>query len=224
MVTPCCLGNTFFQTEMNREEVKEHLETVYSCGICTQILYQPVTLFCQHTFCRACLREMSRPKPYELRPSKKKCPTCRRRFFLPEGNSNNYQINESLDALLNRVFTPAEIEEMNKTRKKEEIRMELREQVVQDLREELQNSILDSIQVNEGEAGDLAEIISPSENSPQWEPLIHSWNSPPPSPTLSHGFWNFVKSPECMGLMLMITTIVSLPLYVYQTISHKSSR
>ncbi|KKZ62851.1 hypothetical protein EMCG_02785 [[Emmonsia] crescens] len=59
-----------------------NLEAELTCSICTDILYQPLTLLdCLHTFCGACLKEwfswqVSHP-PTSSRNAKVTCPSCR---------------------------------------------------------------------------------------------------------------------------------------------------
>ncbi|PGG97656.1 hypothetical protein GX51_07223 [Blastomyces parvus] len=59
-----------------------NLETELTCSICTDILYQPLTLLdCLHTFCGSCLKEWfswqaSHP-PSSGRNAKVTCPSCR---------------------------------------------------------------------------------------------------------------------------------------------------
>ena len=49
--------------------------SLLECPICLQLLGEPVTTPCGHTFCRFCL-------VFALRKTKKKCPACRRGLLL----------------------------------------------------------------------------------------------------------------------------------------------
>lgn len=56
--------------EITDQKKKELLET-FQCSMCNELLYQPVTLFCQDTFCQSCLARL---------PTNE-CPSCNRKFF-----------------------------------------------------------------------------------------------------------------------------------------------
>ena len=47
-----------------------------SCSICSDILIDPVSLHCGHTFCQLCLAQLWRSKG-KLPPSSLLCPVCR---------------------------------------------------------------------------------------------------------------------------------------------------
>lgn len=55
----------------NSEELDE-----FSCPICMDILYKPITFECSHTFCKICIDEMLLYEPNFL-----KCPICRKKFL-----------------------------------------------------------------------------------------------------------------------------------------------
>jgi len=63
-----------------------------TCSVCQDILFEPVTLFCQHTFCFECLwkeREKNQRKKSESNPlPPPKCPLCRKLFVLPFSHNN----------------------------------------------------------------------------------------------------------------------------------------
>ncbi|KAK8214560.1 hypothetical protein IWZ01DRAFT_519328 [Phyllosticta capitalensis] len=71
--------------EASRSGPLESLEKELSCSICTDVLYQPLTLLdCLHTFCGACLKECANSlHPYT-------CPSCRAsvRATQPNATSN----------------------------------------------------------------------------------------------------------------------------------------
>src|SRR3990167_6026228 len=48
---------------------EELLSTEFECSLCMKILYQPVTIYCGHTFCRSCL--------VRTLDHSTKCPLCR---------------------------------------------------------------------------------------------------------------------------------------------------
>ena len=47
-----------------------------TCSICSEILIDPVSLHCGHTFCQLCLARMWRSKGKPA-PSRLQCPVCR---------------------------------------------------------------------------------------------------------------------------------------------------
>ena len=72
------------------------IQNLLKCSLCSRLLYQPVTLHCQDTFCRHCL------KNYEIKTKKQDCPKCHKlSFYQP---INNFKIWD----LINKLF-PNEI-------------------------------------------------------------------------------------------------------------------
>ena len=51
-------------------EKNEELEKVLECPTCLNLLYQPITLLCGHSFCGVCLKSW-------LRSGSRICPMCR---------------------------------------------------------------------------------------------------------------------------------------------------
>lgn len=56
---------------------KQKLIECMTCNVCRDVLFTPVTLMCQHTFCKKCLKSMT----------DKKCPACRQPFVIPVEHS-----------------------------------------------------------------------------------------------------------------------------------------
>ena len=54
-------------------ETEDNTARDFTCAICHDILYEPVTLFCQHSYCQSCL--VGRPVH--------SCPVCRLALFIP---------------------------------------------------------------------------------------------------------------------------------------------
>ncbi|EQL38232.1 hypothetical protein BDFG_00601 [Blastomyces dermatitidis ATCC 26199] len=79
-----------------------NLETELTCSICTDILYQPLTLLdCLHTFCGSCLKEWfswqaSHP-PSSSRNVKFTCPSCR---AVIRNTRHDAKVNTLLDLFL----------------------------------------------------------------------------------------------------------------------------
>jgi arsenate reductase-like glutaredoxin family protein len=71
---------------------KLKIQNILKCSLCSSLLYQPVTLHCQDTFCRHCL------KNYEIKTKKQDCPKCHNlSFYQP---INNFKIWD----LINKLF------------------------------------------------------------------------------------------------------------------------
>jgi len=66
------------------------------CFICRDILYEPTTLYCQHTFCNECLEKLEENSLVE-------CPLCHHKGLLVP--SHNYKINE----IIEKIFTKEEL-------------------------------------------------------------------------------------------------------------------
>eukprot|EP00658_Telonema_sp_P-2_P030608 TRINITY_DN23087_c0_g1_i4.p1 TRINITY_DN23087_c0_g1~~TRINITY_DN23087_c0_g1_i4.p1 ORF type:complete len:203 (+),score=53.16 TRINITY_DN23087_c0_g1_i4:103-711(+) len=71
----------------------------YSCAVCLQLLYQPVSTACGHNFCRGCLRRLTNSQ----NSFKTQCPLCRASISVPSG----YKPNKLLDQLLQHHFPQA---------------------------------------------------------------------------------------------------------------------
>lgn len=70
------------------------------CQVCYQLLFDPVTPHCGHTFCRRCLQQVLDHSPL--------CPTCRQPLqlpaVLPQSFGNNKRITEILTGLCSDVL------------------------------------------------------------------------------------------------------------------------
>eukprot|EP01137_Pigoraptor_chileana_P009567 Opistho-2@58052 len=66
----------------------------FECGLCLQLLCEPVTIPCGHTFCRNCLVSA-------LERSKKKCPECRAPCHV---SAENHPTSYLITSLLQRLY------------------------------------------------------------------------------------------------------------------------
>lgn len=130
-------------TEMNsdeqmdiEEELKEEARQIFKCGICHGLLDEPVSLMCQHTFCKKCLMDVVKHMDYHNNPS---CPMCNKRFFLVELTNKNTVIESSLEMVCKLVFSEEEIDELMKEKRKDEMKLSMEEQV----RKELEEAFMD---------------------------------------------------------------------------------
>lgn len=96
----------------------------FTCAICMELLYSPMTLLCQHSFCRECIRGMK---------DAHKCPTCNGVFPYPA------EYNRVLDGALSRMFP--ETYEMRKARGEEIVKAKSTEHKI---REEIYRAVLGS--------------------------------------------------------------------------------
>jgi hypothetical protein len=71
------------------------LETLLKCPKCDQIFLDPVTLFCQHTFCQSCI--ILNNKEDEI-----KCMICQQDNILPV--SGNYQLKGIIEKIYDENF------------------------------------------------------------------------------------------------------------------------
>lgn len=62
-----------------------------SCVICTEILINPVTLNCGHSFCRHCVKRALKTKPV--------CPSCRHPTL---GDPDNFKENILIKKILEK--------------------------------------------------------------------------------------------------------------------------
>lgn len=99
----------------------------FTCGICQDIMNQPTTITCQHSFCYGCLEELM--KSNSRRHEKNTCPVCKEIFLLPKSNAKNHII----DDLIERMLT----DEMKQLRNRETVKRTMREEIRRELRDEL---------------------------------------------------------------------------------------
>jgi len=105
-------------------ETKNKLKECLKCLLCNKILYQPITLHCQDTFCKLCLQK------YNHKTKKSNCPKCLKPTFNPM--IQNFKLCD----LINKIF-PEE------TRKREEELNALKNKLSPD--EKLKEDIKDEI-------------------------------------------------------------------------------
>lgn len=182
-------------------DIKAHLDSHYQCVICTQILYDPVTILCQHTFCRHCLSE-------HMKKGSKKCPTCQKRFFLPATNIN-YQMRDAINELMDKLYTKEEIEKMTLDRTTENLKAELKDKVTAELRKELEDTVLDDKTIgNSNDNEDNDSIVD--------FPASHK------SKTYFESLTNALGSVKFLNGVLGISMIVLIPVYIYRELKSRS--
>lgn len=74
------------------------------CSLCLNLICQPISISCGHTFCRLCLVK-------SLRHHKKKCPTCREICHISAENApENIMIKTIVNALAAEAYAMRLIE------------------------------------------------------------------------------------------------------------------
>jgi DNA-directed RNA polymerase subunit RPC12/RpoP len=82
---------------INKSQINK-IRKILKCPLCRDILLEPVTLYCQHTFCNHCLESLEEN-------SLVKCPTCNHKGLLVP--AHNYKIKE----LIEKFFTKEELKD-----------------------------------------------------------------------------------------------------------------
>ena len=106
-------------------EIKNKLKDCLKCLLCNRILYQPITLHCQDTFCKPCLQK------YNQKTKKNNCPKCLKPTFNPM--IQNFKLCD----LINKIFpqeTKQRENEINIIRSKlthdEKLKEDIREEII----------------------------------------------------------------------------------------------
>jgi hypothetical protein len=110
------------QTSTNlKPQTINKIKEILTCSLCSKLLYQPLTLHCQETFCRPCL------KIYSSKTQKQDCPNCHKpAFYQP---INNFKLWD----LINKIF-PSDVkareEELAKVQPKLTEEEEIKEEII----------------------------------------------------------------------------------------------
>jgi hypothetical protein len=111
--------NNIINTISNQQ--KEKIYNILKCHLCSKILYQPITLHCQETFCKPCL------KIYTMKTSKQDCPKCHKpAFYQP---INNFKLWDLINKLFPDVVKAREEEIKKSTPKLSQIE-EIKEEII----------------------------------------------------------------------------------------------
>jgi hypothetical protein len=131
------------QEEENIKDEKidtEDIEEFLKCDVCKDILNDPRTLLCQHTFCATCLISL------------KECPMCRLKLYLPEKS------NDTFNKLIGLIYGPEKIKELEDRHRKEKIEKEMLPKVIDELNNNLNNTVKTSVNNN---TDDSVNVIDP---------------------------------------------------------------
>ena len=120
----------------------------FECSICNDLFVCPVTLLCQHTFCRDCIstyhQKQSQPEVdddgFQVWTNKKdrnpKCPLCRCAIVIPPNDNN-----------VLKDFIRSNYQEKYESRveqqQKDQIKNDMKKEIKDELRKEMFNALLD---------------------------------------------------------------------------------
>lgn len=100
----------------------------FTCGICQDLMIQPTTITCQHTYCYSCLEELI--KNNKRRHEKNLCPVCKEVFLLPKSTAKNIIIDDIIEKMLPDNMKQARHREFVKRGMMEEVRREVRDELL----------------------------------------------------------------------------------------------
>ncbi len=134
---------------MSAEEpdIREYPEQ-FECSICNDLFVCPVTLLCQHTYCRDCIatyhKKQSQPgvddDGFQVYVSKKdrnpKCPLCRCAIVIPP--NDNAVLKDFIQNTYQEKYE-SRVEQLQKDR----IKNDMKDAVKDELRKEMFNALLD---------------------------------------------------------------------------------
>lgn len=122
------------QAQANRINFVE-LEKSLTCGVCRELFNEPVTLFCNHTFCHSCILNLK--QDWQGR----QCPLCQTKVWQPSLKTVNFVIRDMVKSLFGEERYQKAYEERQKTI----LKNDLKTQVVQEIKEEMWRSISDNL-------------------------------------------------------------------------------
>jgi hypothetical protein len=113
--------------DLINSELKKSINDELKCPICQDLLYHPVTLFCQHSFCKLCLKRYKKENPTK----KASCPMCKLKIFIPPIQ------NTTLNNIIDLTNEKENLEKINKYKQKEELKESMYSQVREEIRDEI---------------------------------------------------------------------------------------
>ena len=116
------------------------LEKTLQCSICHDLFNEPVTLFCNHTYCHSCLVVLK--KDYR---DCRQCPVCQTKIWEPSLKTVNYVIRDTVKQLFGEERYQANYQKRQKILVKEDIR----HQVAGEIKDEMWRSIVDILHINQ---------------------------------------------------------------------------
>jgi hypothetical protein len=138
--------NTNDNNDNNNTNVKINQELIddnCKCDVCKDFLFEPVTLFCQHTFCKSCVISL------------KQCPICRLKIYIPKNQ------NKIFTKLIDILYGPEKTIELANKFKKEKIEKELKPKILDELRKNLNITINNDVPINPSSITENNRIHNP---------------------------------------------------------------
>ncbi len=110
------------ENSMNNLDI---LKELVKCVICKNTLYKPVTLDCQHSFCKSCI----------INVTTKECPMCRDYYLVLPSHYNNLldDLSSKIDETNYRESGEDSELRMKRYNDREEIRNEIRNETIDNL-------------------------------------------------------------------------------------------
>ncbi len=127
----------------------EDFEELLKCDVCKDLLNEPKTLLCQHTFCTSCVSNL------------KECPMCRLKLFLPTKS------NDIFTNIIGILYGSEKVNELKNKNKKERLEKELLPKVLEEMNTNFANTIKD-IKDN---------VSSPTNPLITQEPIVDNFNN-----------------------------------------------
>lgn len=126
---------TINNDEVDSNKSKSEIDSSYDCTICHSLFVKPVTLLCQHTYCRQCIKiHYDKMKNDKKTPT---CPLCNCGVLIPP-NDNNLLVD-----IINLNYEE-EYKQRVEESKKNEIKSDMKEDVKNELRMELFSSLMNN--------------------------------------------------------------------------------
>jgi hypothetical protein len=173
------------EKEKELEIELEEIEDFFKCDVCKEVLNDPRTLLCQHTFCNSCLTSV------------KDCPMCRLKIYLPTDNNNIF------NDLISVVYGPEKVKEFQMKHQKDKLEKEMLPKVLEELNNNINNTIKNS--------QPTATITLPTQTTSGLSSFWHSSNNP--TETLS--FWGFSIKMSTFENIIKFFEIGFLMYYLY---------
>lgn len=129
------------------------IKEILICPVCKDVMNEPLTLMCNHTFCYICLAG-TEENMWEL---SRDCPICKKKYCLPPTNVVNFTLRDVIQTLIGKK----RYEKTKKSREAQLVKHSLRNKVIKELRDEYHASVVDNVDFR-----DIAEEIFENEHSP----------------------------------------------------------
>ena len=153
------------EARKNRKQLEidaDNLQQSLVCPICADPFYKPVTLICQHTFCKSCL----------MSSTDRRCGICRLRYVIPK--EHNRIIENAI-----KVFFREDWQQRDDEQTLEKAKQDLRQTALQQLRAELfEEAVNNSLEEFEQQVPRRTHAGSAEESPAQQAQQIPSTGNP----------------------------------------------